>query len=210
MKWSDILRGHRKKIRPRLINAAVAILLFATLMPFPPTMPSDAFATTTSPQSEIMALYLYNFLLFVEWPQETFQENGTLRVIILGNHALFESLKPMRGKLIKGKKLIVINVVEEKEIKEPYHVLFIDSSKKILVPRLLKRVGNCPLLTISNIKEFIDMGGMVLFQDCLESPIEEGQQKRFEINIAAVEKTGLKIGARLLRLSRIVQKKDGR
>ena len=210
MKWFDIFRHHGKKIRHGLIGMGVAILLLATPVPFTPAMWTDAFALETSQQTKVMALYLYNFLLFVEWPAKTIQENGNLCVNILGNDALFESLKPMNGKPVKGKKLTVKRLLKQQDIKESCQVLFIDPSNKALVPGILKRLRNQPVLTISNMTEFTDMGGMVLFNDLSNTLIEGKQPTRFKINLNAVEKAGLKIGSRLLRLSTIVKEAGDR
>ena len=204
MKLIDIFRCQGKKIRYGLIAMGVFTLLSGILWPFTPGAHTDAFAHHASHQDEVMALYLYNFLLFVEWPEGTFQEDGVISVHILGNDALFESLKPMMGKTVQGKKLTIARILEEESPDGSCHVLFIDSSKKALVRPSLKRLRNRPVLTVSNLPEFTDMGGMVIFKDLSYSPNKEVQPKRFKINLTAVEKAGLKIGSRLLRLSDIV------
>ncbi len=206
MKSIDIFQCPGKKIRHGLIAMGVGIFLFGVPLPFTPGTHTDAFAYHASRQGEVLALYLFNFLLFVEWPEGTFQQDGFIHVNILGNDAVFESLKPMIGKTVQGKKLAIRRILKEEAPAEPCHVLFIDSSKKALVCSTLERAGNRPILTVSNLPEFTDMGGMILLRDPSNCPNREGRPKRFKINLTSVEKAGLKIGSRLLRLSDIICK----
>jgi len=69
---------------------------------------------------------------------------------------------------------------------------------------ILDKVGNRPVLTVSDMDGFAQMGGMVCFKHMACKEHQAGHGKRFEINISAVERGGLKIRSRLLRLSDIV------
>jgi hypothetical protein len=202
----DNLRRRGKKINRSFFVIWGVILLFGISVPFTPAIRTHAFALEKPNQSGVAALYLYNFLMFVEWPEGTFHDSKLIQVKIFGNTALFESLKPMIGKIVKGKKLAVTEGLGKKDLAEPYHVLFIDSSKMPFVSDTLKRLGNRSILTISNKQGFTDMGGMVFLKDLSSPTVKEGNAKRFEINLTAVERAGLRIGSRLLRLSDIVYK----
>jgi len=157
-----------------------------------------------SEQNTVKALYLYNFLLFVDWPEDAVDEKTFLRVAVTGDNNLFELLKPLCARPIKGRKLVVEKLEAIEDLRTPYHVLFIGRSKRSITPRLLDKVRDQPVLTISDMTGFTDMGGMVYLKHLLCQKHTARHPKRFEINLAAVERAGLQVRSRLLRLSDIV------
>ena len=179
------------------------ILFLATAIFF--ILAGPAPATVASKQDQVRAaLYLYNFLLFVDWPESAFDEKDCVCTAILGDDLLFEALKPMGGKAIKGRKMLVERCEDLKDLERPFHVIFIGSSMKALVPQILEQIKDEPVLTVSDMEGFTQMGGMVLFRNIGDPSDMTGYPKRFEINLSAVKRAGLKIRSRLLRLSDIV------
>ena len=67
------------------------------------------------------------------------------------------------------------------------------------------------MLTVSDMEGFAHIGGMVSFSKILQlgksgySSVPIEKNKRFQINLTAVRRAGLKIRARLLRIADIVQ-----
>jgi len=64
-------------------------------------------ADTGQNEKEIMALYLYKFLLFVEWPESDCGLKNTINVTIYGDPLLFKAFAPMAGRILQGKNLHV-------------------------------------------------------------------------------------------------------
>jgi hypothetical protein len=157
-----------------------------------------------SEEDRIKALYLYNFLLFVDWPEDAIGEDNTLRVAVIGDDALFELFEPMAQKPIKGRKLVVERFDAVEDLSLPCHVLFVGRSQRDIAPHILDKIRDRPVLTVSDMKGFTQMGGMVYFKHLVCKEHTASHQKRFEINLSAVEHAGLKIRSRLLRLSDIV------
>jgi hypothetical protein len=81
------------------------------------------------------------------------------------------------------------------------HLLFICPSEKKTVNEIIDLVKNQGVLTIADTQEFLDAGGIVNF-------VIEDNKVRFDINLTASEKAGLKIRSQLLRLAKKVVK-DG-
>lgn len=81
------------------------------------------------------------------------------------------------------------------------HLLFICPSEKNIVNEIIDLVKDQGVLTVSDTQEFLDAGGIVNF-------IIEDNKVRFDINLTASEKAGLKIRSQLLRLAKKVVK-DG-
>ncbi len=153
-------------------------------------------------EKEVMALYLYNFLLFVDWPEDAFGRDGSMKVTIYGDPLLFKAFVPMAGKLLQGKKLNVMTLDTRKDLDRPCQVLFISASKQSDVSEILKKINGRCILTLSDMEGFTQKGGMVYFKNPARESSRQG--KRFKINRSATERSCLKIRSRLLRISDIV------
>ena len=81
------------------------------------------------------------------------------------------------------------------------HLLFICPSEKNNINEIIDLVKNQSVLTVADTQEFLDAGGIVNF-------VIEDNKVRFDINLTASEKAGLKIRSQLLRLAKKVVK-DG-
>jgi len=157
-------------------------------------------------EDRIKALYLYNFLLFVDWPEDAIGEDNTLRVGVIGDDTLFELFKAISQKPNKGRKVAVEAYHAVEDLEWPCHVLFVGRSQERIARHILDRVGDRPVLTVSDMNGFTQMGGMVCFKHLACRKHTAQHPKRFEIHLSAVEHAGLKIRSRLLRLSDIVNR----
>jgi len=155
-----------------------------------------------APKQKITALYLYNFLLFVDWPENA--ASNTIKVAIYDAPQVYEALKPMTGKTINGKKLVVFSLTRPETLDDCCRVLFVGDTETQAVRELLKKVRGKPVLTVSDKAGFVRLGGMVFFKDPGDLRKDGKKQTRFIINLSAVRKSGLKIRSRLLRMSDIV------
>lgn len=81
------------------------------------------------------------------------------------------------------------------------HLLFICPSEKNIVNEIIDLVKDQGVLTVADTQEFLDAGGIVNF-------IIEDNKVRFDINLTASEKAGLKIRSQLLRLAKRVIKDE--
>ena len=182
-----------------------ARLLFCLLLIiFWISMPRASLSSDSqNPQKpKITALYLYNFLLFVDWPENA--SSDTIKMAIYGAPQVYEALKPMKGKTIKGKTLVVSSLTRPEDIDDSCQVLFVGDTETKILKDLLKKVNGKPILTVSDKAGFVGLGGMVSFKGPGDLRKDEKEQKRFIINLSAVRKSRLKIRSRLLRMSDIV------
>ena len=186
-------------------NRKIVRLLFCLILILPwITMPRASLSSDPqNPQKQkITALYLYNFLLFVDWPEEA--ASDTLKIAIYGAPQVYEALKSMGGKTMKGKKLVVFSLTHPEGLDDCCQVLFVGDTEPQVPRDLLKEVNGKPILTVSHTAGFSRLGGMVLFKDPGDLRKDGKKQKRFIINLSAVRKSRLKIRSRLLRMSDIV------
>jgi len=183
-------------IRVRLFFITAVLCLFSAF---------GAPAAGEEDQGRLKALYLYNFLLFVDWPDHPFTHREILRIAVIGDDTLYEFIRLLSGKAIQGRELMVERFEAIEDLPPACHVIFIGEAKKGLAPGIIQRVKGAPVLTLSDIPGFTDMGGMVYFKQlaCPEGPTE--CPKRFDVLLGAVKDAGLNIRSRLLRLSDIVK-----
>jgi len=74
------------------------------------------------------------------------------------------------------------------------HILFISSSEKDNLAKIVGSLQNASILTVSDTDGFIKAGGMINFTF-------EGPKIRFEISDEAAKKAGLQVSSKLLSLS---------
>jgi hypothetical protein len=146
----------------------------------------------------IKAAFLYNFAKFVDWPPESFRNDAdAIKLYVLGNDPFGEALDTIRDKTVKGRRLVVKRVQRVEEI-EGAHLLFISPSEKGRVKQVLQSLRNTPVLTISEMERFGQMGGIINF-------ITVEDKVQFEINPESAQQHKLKISSQLLKLARIVR-----
>jgi hypothetical protein len=147
---------------------------------------------------EVKAAFMYNFMKFIEWPDNAFPDNHvTMNLCILGKDSFGSTLdSAVQGETINNKK-IVIKRLNDTHSLEKCHVLFISGSEQEHLTQILKTLNGLNILTVGDTKGFAQQGVVINFY------IEENKV-RFEINQDAVNRSRLKISSRLLNLAKIV------
>jgi len=147
---------------------------------------------------QVQAAFLFNFAKFVTWPDDAFQRSENSLIIgVLGEDPFGAVLEEtIRDKTVMGKKLAVKRFVRIQDAVNS-HILFLSSSEESHLPQILKWLERATVLTVSDMEEFAERGGMVAFT-------VEDQKVRFNVNVGAVERVGLKMGSQLLKLAKIV------
>jgi hypothetical protein len=174
------------------LTRAVALLLF----PFATALLPLAGAAGPT-EYEVKAAFLYNFARFVEWPRDAPGEDGAFVVTVLGRDPFGSVLDDtLRGKTIDGKRVVVRRALRSEDVGRS-HILFISDSEKDRLPEILKGLDAAPVLTVGEMSQFAERGGVIRFK-------LDQERIRLEINVAAAERSRLKISSQLLKLARIV------
>lgn len=143
---------------------------------------------------EVKAAFIYNFTKFTEWPQGSRKKE--LNICVVGHDPFGKSLREIQGRVVRDKEVRVQQARSPGEMQN-CHVLFISSSEKNRVSKIVESLENANVLTIGDTKGFSQRGVMVNF-------FFEYEKIRFEINIDRVNKTGLKMSSSLLKLAKII------
>lgn len=147
---------------------------------------------------QLKAVFLFNFVQFVEWPAEIFPTAESPIVIgILGKDPFGSFLEEtIRGEQVNGRPIVIEHFSNTKEIKN-CHILFINAATTRL-DDVLKSLEGKNILTVSDANNFAKQGGMIRFKN-------ESNKIKLQINLKAVKVTDINISSKLLRLSEIVE-----
>ena len=147
---------------------------------------------------EVKAAFIYNFARFIEWPDICRrEEKKELVLCILGSDPFGSALDIIRNKTIGDKKLVIRMCKDIKNL-DSCHILFISASEKERSASILKFLKSSCILTISDIEGFAQSGGIINF-------VIEENKVRFEINIDAANRAGIKISSKVLKLAKIIK-----
>jgi len=155
-------------------------------------------AQTVPKEYQVKAVFLFNFVQFVEWPAAAFAEtNSPVVVGVLGDDDIVASLeKVLRGETIKNRPLTIRQSRRVEDLRG-CHLLFVSKSEKAHLGPILTNVAGASLLTVGETEGFAHRGGVINFY-------LEANKTRFEINLDTARHHGLKISSQLLSLGKII------
>lgn len=144
---------------------------------------------------QIKAAFIYNFAKFTDWPPDAFRDGKAPFVLgILGENPFGPELeRSLSGKTIADHPMTIQTLRAATEATN-CHLLFINRTEKENLPAILKTIQGSSVMTVSEMDQFIEAGGMINF-------IEVANKVRFQINDEAAKNARLKISSRLLGLA---------
>ena len=185
--------SHSQAPRPRWRLLLLAVLASTSLL-----LPARAAtAAGTTPEYQIKAVFLFNFAQFIEWPPAAFADpQAPLIIGVLGDDPFGASLdETVRDEVIGPRKLVVQRYRRVEDITH-CHILFISPTEKRRLPQILESLRGAGVLTVSEMDQFTQFGGMINF-------FKQENTVRFEINVEASRTAKLKISAKLLQVAKI-------
>ena len=190
----------------------ICLILCLSLIISPVVAKTDK-DTKISREYQIKSAFIYNFINFVEWPEEKTTDSNELVIVgIAGSDDLGRAFEKIKGRKVRDKSITLERIEEldkpsEKDTKEysawqekigsirNCHVLFFGKTvKKETVESILKEISKSSVLTVGESDLFLESGGIVNFTI-------KNKKVRFEINIIAATDNGLKIRSKLLKLA---------
>lgn len=194
---SAVGRGTNSPARAARLLAIGRLAILITLAVVVPP-PARAAAQELN-EYQVKAAFLYNFARFVEWPNNAgLDPNAPIIIGILGRDPFGGEIdRAIEGKSVNGHRL-EIKRFSTLEGYQTCHILFVSSSERNNLPRILATLAKHSVLTVSETDRFAHIGGIINF-------ITIEHRIRFEINQAAAERVGLKISSKLLSLGKIVR-----
>ncbi len=164
------------------------LLLHPFLVP-----PAQAEPDNKPTQYEVEAAYLFNFGKFVGWPAAA-QGDSSFLICVLGDDPFGDVLdRALVSETLRGRP------VQDKRIARPQDatgcsILYISSSESGRLNKILSVIQGAPVLTVSDIPDFVQQGGMIQFV------LRDGRV-RFEVNLTPAQRNGLSMSSELLKVA---------
>mgnify|MGYP001354234113 CR=1 FL=1 len=189
-------RAPGRRFRAWRVLAGLAFL--SPVLAPPPAVADPASEVYPTKEYQIKAVFLYNFVQFVEWPASAFADaSSPLRIGVLGRDPFGPALdEALGGESVRGRPLAVRRASRVEEL-DDCQLVFIAASETRNAPAHLARLRDRPVLTVGEGDEFMRDGGGIAFYP-------EGRKIRFAINVHEVRRRGLRISAELLGLGKNV------
>jgi len=146
-------------------------------------------------ESALKAAFIYNFALFTEWPSGLVPAAEPYVLCVSGDAAVGDALeRAVKGRSLAGHRMTVSQVAPAGTLR-PCHVLYISHVTAGQATPLVAGLRDLPVLTISDIEGFAELGGIARF-------FFEHGQLRFSVQLEAVKRAHLQISSRLLILAK--------
>lgn len=185
----------------RLLRAGCMALIFIHLAcPARTVEPAPIPRETAAPSEyELKAIYLYNFLQFVQWPEEKCRLPGghAYEITVIGDTSLKEVLQSLQARLReknKELKLVFHDSYREGMDLSRCSLLFIAASEQKKLPKILREINDKHVLTVTEDDDADETGVMITL-------LSRQNKIRWTVNRRPVADAGLKMSAKLLEIA---------
>ena len=179
-------------------NASRLVLLACVVLcaGFHPVQAADA--PIKLYEQKIKAGLVYNLLKYTSWPsaEKTTIHKSTIKVCIFGADPFDGYLTPLEGRTANQAIISIVHITRINEI-DSCQALIVHRSEENQLQSLLEFIGQKSVLTISDISQFSQRGGMVELA-------KEDEKIALLVNNKVVVNAGLVIEDPMLKLAKMV------
>jgi hypothetical protein len=145
-------------------------------------------------ESALKAAFVYSFAKFTEWPADVAPAAEPFALCVVGDAAVGNALERLvKGRMLAGRSMAVHTSRAEPPL--VCHVLYVSGVTAVQATQLVAKRRDLPVLTISDVAGFTELGGMAQF-------FFEHGQLRFSIDVVSVKRARLQISSNLLALAK--------
>ena len=151
---------------------------------------------TQSVEYSVKASFIEKFARFTEWKPNSIGE--TFVIGVLGKNPFSGELEKLtKRSKIKDKSIKVVYIKDYQDIQN-CNVVFICSSEKDYILKIIESVGNSNIMLVGDSPGFAEKGVHFNFY------VNHQDNLRYEVNLKALIKAGLKPDLQLISMGRIV------
>ena len=150
-------------------------------------------------EGQIKTAYVFNFIKFTDWPDSSGPDNR-LTLCVVGSNALGGALATLNDRMVGDRKLHVVYYNSDDANLSSCQAVFIGEAVQNRFISIIQSLRDSPILTISDIDSFAEMGG------CIGLRYQENRVV-FEVNLTSVQKLRLRLPGQLLNLASKVYRK---
>jgi hypothetical protein len=162
----------------------------------------NLFAAPSTAEYKLKAALIYKLTKFIEWPESAKQSApGRFGICVLGDDDFGEALDALEARKARELPIVIQRHTQSESIDEDCQIVFISDSKRAFLRPILQSLKARPILTLSDLDGFAQMGGILQFT--------RGKRRiGFLINLESAKKSQLTIAAPLLDLATVVDSSD--
>lgn len=196
MKWKSNPKSKASR-GDALKQVTTGLLVCACLCLLAGGMRAASAQTQAEETPLLKAAFIYNFAKFTSWPESAWhQPTSPLNLCTVGKDDLVSELEKLEGKTIQQRSVDVQKLGRQQN-SDNCQLLYIATSENRHYENRLQSIQNKPILTVSELSQFAQSGGIIEFHHTKGST-------KFVINMAAARKSNLEISSRLLRLADVI------
>ena len=143
------------------------------------------------PVHEVHAMMIYNFIKYVEWPDDA--KNGNFVIGVCGDKDLLTNLQQFyANRTVKGQKVEIVYFKNASEVR-PTQVMYLADNQSSKFDEVKQILDGKPSLLITDGASLGKEGSCINFKT-------EGGKLKFEINQGSVNKNNLKVSSQLMSM----------
>jgi hypothetical protein len=151
-------------------------------------------AQSVDPEYHLKAAVVSKFPEFVEWPTHALDQRRTIDLCVARPNPFGRMLAQLiAGESLRGRAMVTREVSNGSDL-ESCHLLFVPRGSNTDTRVLLSRADELHLLTVGESPRFLDDGGVINL-NLIEGRI------RFEVDMTAATRAGVRLSSQLLRLA---------
>jgi len=154
-------------------------------------------------ESQVKAMFVYNFLKFVEWPLEaSLGARDPFVVHIIGDGASADATERFLASRAIGERPLHVRRVRWDQSLVGVRAAFVVERDAKKLRRVLEAAAAAGVLTIGEGESFATRGGVI-------GLLVEDRKVRFDVDTTAATTAGLRVSSKLLALTRVVRSSPG-
>jgi hypothetical protein len=155
-------------------------------------------------ESQVKAMFVYNFLKFVEWPVDSsIGVADPFVVVIIGEGATADATERFLESKTIGERPLVVRRTKWDESLAGARAAFVVERDAERLHRVLDAAATAGVLTIGEGESFTTHGGVI-------GLLVEDRKVRFDVDTTAAQTAGLRVSSKLLALTRVVHSSTDR
>lgn len=171
----------------RRVSLTILFLLVACF-----SVVSQPCAAGTLQEIKVKAGYLLNIPMFADWSPSA-ETCSSFTIGVIGETPLHSALENMQVKRIK-RRPVVVRTLQNISRGDCCQVLFIAASERYRLQRLLAEAHRLGIMTISDMRDFAKLGGMV-------SLVVVNDRITYDLNLAAARSASISFSSHLMKLA---------
>jgi hypothetical protein len=161
-------------------------------------------AQTPLSESQVKAMFVYNFLKFVEWPvHASLGAKDPFVVVIIGEGATADATESFLESKTIGERPVVVRRTQWDQSLAGVRAAFVVERDPKKLHHILDAAAAAGVLTIGEGDGFTTQGGVI-------GLLVEDRKVRFDVDTAAAQTAGLRVSSKLLALTHAVRSSTDR